>query len=138
MVKTQEEILAMILERTEDNPDKDVNEIVAEVYKELGLSEDALNDYKQSAEIIDGYTENLNEIHETKKNGGTIKSWFLKKWDQLTSMFQPEEKKKMEVEFVNEMGKDLMNEIETSDKELESEQNVESEKGREEHHVAAE
>lgn len=38
MVKTQEEFLSLILERVEDNPDKDVDEVIAEVYKEMGQS----------------------------------------------------------------------------------------------------
>ncbi len=112
MVKTQEEILALILERVEDNPDKDVDEVVAEVYKEMGLSQEeyqkAYDDYKESAKLIDGYTENLNEIRESKKKGRTVKEWFMRKFKSETENLKPEERKKFADDVVNLMGNELL------------------------------
>ncbi len=138
MVKTQEEILALILERVEDNPDKDVDEVVAEVYKEMGLSQEeyqkAYDDYKESAKLIDGYTENLNEIRESKKKGRTVKEWFMDKYDKLTSLLRPEQKKELDEKLVKEMGEDIWNEVESSDSSVIEEKQTESIEGKEECH----
>lgn len=138
MVKTQEEILALILERAEDNPDKDVDEVVAEVYKEMGLSQEeyqkAYDDYKESAKLIDGYTENLNEIRESKKKGRTVKEWFMDKYDKLTSLLRPEQKKELDEKLVKEMGEDIWNEVESSDSSVIEEKRTESIEGKEECH----
>ncbi len=119
MVKTQEEILALILERVEDNPNKDVDEVIAEVYKEVGLSQEeyqkAYDDYKESAKLIDDYTENLNEIRETKRKGRTVKEWFMDKYSKLTSLLRPEQKEELDKTLTNEMGVDILNEVEQSD-----------------------
>lgn len=138
MVKTQEEILALILERVEDNPDKEVDEVVAEVYKEMGLSQEeyqkAYDDYKESAKLIDGYTENLNEIRESKKKGRTVKEWFMDKYDKLTSLLRPEQKKELDEKLVKEMGEDIWNEAESSDSSVIDEKQTESIEGKEECH----
>lgn len=133
MVKTQEEILALILERTEDNPDKDVDEVVKEVYQELGLSQNDFDDYKQSAELIDKYTENQKEIQKAKKEEGlTLKEWFIRKWKKVTSVLSPEKKKEMGDAMVQTFGTELINNVEGEETSASTkEKQVEESKGKE-------
>ncbi len=118
MVKTQEEILALILERVEDNPDKDVDEVIAEVYKEMGLKQEALDTYKESAKVIDSYTENLSEIRKSKREEClTGKEWFMRKFKKETANLKPEERKKLADDVVKSMGDELLNNAQDLDQE---------------------
>ena len=109
MVKTQEEFLSLILERVEDNPDKDVDEVIAEVYKEMGLKQEALDTYKESAKVIDRYTENLSELRKSKREEClTGKEWFMRKFKKETANLKPEERKKLADDVVKSMGDELL------------------------------
>ena len=115
MVKTQEEFLSLILERVEDNPDKDVDEVIAEVYKEMGLKQEALDTYKESAKVIDSYTENLSNLRKSKREEClTGKEWFMRKFKKETANLKPEERKKLADDVVKSMGNELMDNLDNA------------------------
>lgn len=92
MEQNFETILDSLLESYEQNPEKDLNEIINEKCDEIGISEESRQLLKETNEMIDAIEEKTTSLAKAKKEGKTRGRWVLDELERITEGRTEEEK----------------------------------------------
>lgn len=92
MEQNFETILDSLLESYEQNPEKDLNEIINEKCDEIGISEESRQLLKETNEMIDAIEEKTSSLAKAKDGGKTRQRWVLDELERITEGRTEEEK----------------------------------------------
>lgn len=92
MTETFEQILNSLLKQYEENPEQDIDALIAEKCKELGLDEKAMQFVQETNSYIDAFTEKSAELNDMKAQRQSRKRWLLREMEQITTDRSDEEK----------------------------------------------
>jgi hypothetical protein len=93
MEQNFETILDSLLESYEQNPEKDLNEIINEKCDEIGISEESRQLLKETNEMIDAIEEKTSSLAKAKDEEKTTRGrWVLDELERITEGRTEEEK----------------------------------------------
>ena len=78
------EIMSALLQAYEAHPEMDVEEIIAQVAREMGASEKSLDNIKKTSAILDKFQEKKTVLEAAHEDGETTKKWILAETEKLT------------------------------------------------------
>jgi hypothetical protein len=82
---TYSEIMAALLQAYEAHPEMEVEQIIAQVAREMGASERCMEDINSSLSLLDKMQEKKSSLEAAHENGDTTKRWILAETDKLTA-----------------------------------------------------
>ena len=89
---TYDEIMSALLQAYEAHPEMDVEEIIAQVAREMGASEKSLDNIKKTSAILDKFQEKKTVLEAAHEDGETTKKWILAETARMTEGRTDEEK----------------------------------------------
>jgi sirohydrochlorin ferrochelatase len=89
---TYDEIMAALLQAYEAHPEMDVEEIIAQVAREMGASEKSLENIKATSAMLDKFQEKKTALEAAHEDGETTKKWILAETARMTENRTDEEK----------------------------------------------
>ena len=89
---TYDEIMSALLQAYEAHPEMDVEEIIAQVAREVGASDKSLENIKASSAILDKFQEKKTALEAAHEEGETTKKWLLAETARMTENRTDEEK----------------------------------------------
>lgn len=89
---TYDEIMAALLQAYEAHPEMDVEEIIAQVAREMGASDKSLENIKASSAMLDKFQEKKTALEAAHEEGETTKKWLLTETARMTEDRTDEEK----------------------------------------------
>ena len=89
---TYDEIMAALLRTYEAHPEMGVEEIIAQVAREMGASEKSLENIKATSAMLDKFQEKKATLEAAHEDGETTKKWILAETKNLTEGRSDEEK----------------------------------------------
>ena len=89
---TYDEIMSALLQAYEAHPEMDVEEIIAQVAREMGASDKSLKSIKASSAILDKFQEKKKALEAAHEEGETTKKWLLTETARMTKNRTDEEK----------------------------------------------
>lgn len=89
---TYSEIMAALLQAYEAHPEMEVEQIIAQVAREMGASEKCMEDINSSLSLFDKMQEKKSSLEAAHENGNTTKRWILSETDKLTAGRNDEDK----------------------------------------------
>jgi hypothetical protein len=110
---TYNEIMAALLQAYEAHPEMDVEEIIAQVAREIGANEKSMESIKASSELLDKYQEKKASLEAAHEDGETTKKWILTETARMTESRTDEEKEALTnaiVETIDHGVKDSLSE----------------------------
>lgn len=116
MEQNFETILDSLLESYEQNPEKDLNEIINEKCDEIGISEESRQLLKETNEMIDAIEEKTSSLKKAKKEGKTRGRWVLDELERITEGRTEEEKTTL-ISAISEANEKVIEETLTDKKE---------------------
>ena len=81
---TYDEIMAALLQAYEAHPEMDVEEIIAQVAREMGASKMSMESIKASSELLDKFQEKKTSLEAAHEGGETTKKWILTETARMT------------------------------------------------------
>ena len=108
MAKDFQQILLSLIEKYKSMPDADINEVIAEVTKEYGLSDEAQKTIEETNQMLDAFHEKAEELRAAKAEQHiSTQRWLGKQIDSVLEKVSGEEEEKAQVanaliETVNE------------------------------------
>lgn len=81
MEQTFESILQQLLEEYEKDPSRNVDEMLAEKMKELGVSEACAEEAKETSALIDKFAEKAESLQAAKAEGMSRTKWLMQQVD---------------------------------------------------------
>ena len=81
MAQTFEQILSELLKKQAENPDIDVNALIAQAFAENGIGEAGKGLYEGSAACLDEINAKYNDLREAKDEGTSRGSWLASQLD---------------------------------------------------------
>lgn len=69
MAKKIDEILTLMLEQLENNPDQDIDVLVKDECEKMGVSDEGKALLTETNEYIDGFAEKMASMQKAKENG---------------------------------------------------------------------
>ena len=101
---TYNEIMAALLQTYEAHPEMDVDEIIAQVAREIGASDKCLENIKASSAMLDKFQEKKMAREAAREEGESTKKWILTETARMIENRTDEEKANIAdaiVEMVN-------------------------------------
>lgn len=95
MAKSFDEILTLMLEQLENNPDQDIDVLVKEECEKMGVSEVGKALLSETNGYIDGFAEKMAALQKAKEEGKSRKQWVLEEMDRILD--GRDEKEKAEI-----------------------------------------
>ena len=89
---TYDEIMSALLQAYEAHPEMDVEEIIAQVAREMGASEKSLENIKKTSVMLDKFQEKKTALEAAHEDGETTKKWILAETEKLTEGRSDKEK----------------------------------------------
>jgi predicted HTH transcriptional regulator len=89
---TYDEIMSALLQAYEAHPEMDVEEIIAQVAREMGASDKSLENIKASSAMLDKFQEKKTALEAAHEEGETTKKWLLTETARMTENRPDEEK----------------------------------------------
>lgn len=89
---TYNEIMSALLKAYEDNPEKDVEQIIAQVAHEMGASQKCMEDINSSLSLLDKMQEKKTSLEAAHENGDSTKKWILAETEKFTEGRNDEDK----------------------------------------------
>ena len=89
---TYNEIMAALLQAYEARPEMDVEEIIAQVAREMGASEKSLENIKATSAMLDKFQEKKAALEAAHEDGETTKKWIIAETEKLTEGRSDKEK----------------------------------------------
>ena len=89
---TYDEIMAALLQAYEAHPEMDVEEIIAQVAREMGASDKSLENIKATSAMLDKFQEKKKALEDAHDDGETTKKWLLTETARMTENRTDEEK----------------------------------------------
>ena len=87
-----DEIMAALLQAYEAHPEMDVEEIIAQVAREMGANDKSLENIKASSAMLDKFQEKKTALEAAHEEGETTKKWLLTETARMTENRTDEEK----------------------------------------------
>lgn len=109
MLQTFDEILTSMLEQLENNPDQDIDVLVKDECKKMGVSEEGKALLSETNEYIDGFAERMASLQKAKENGKSRKQWMLAEMDRIMEGRDEQEKAEI-VSAISDAGENVNNE----------------------------
>ena len=81
---TYNEIMSALLQAYEAHPEMDVEEIIAQVAREMGASEKSLENIKATSAMLDKFQEKKTALEAAHEDGETTKKWILAETARMT------------------------------------------------------
>lgn len=81
---TYNEIMAALLQAYEAHPEMEVEQIIAQVAREMGASEKSMESIKSSLSLLDKMQEKKLSLEAAHENGDSTKKWILAETEKLT------------------------------------------------------
>lgn len=78
------EIMSALLQAYEAHPEMDVEEIIAQVAREIGASEKSLENIKATSAMLDNFQEKKTALEVAHEDGETTKKWILAETARMT------------------------------------------------------
>ena len=110
MAEDFEKILSSLLERYEADPGQDVDALVAEKCRELGLGEEAERLLRETNEYVDDFVEKAAELGEAKGRRESRRRWLALEIERVTDG-RTEEEKAAVAEAVEQTGGKLIDNL---------------------------
>ena len=114
MAKNFEDILTSMLERLDENPDQDVNDLVKDESEKMGVSEEGKALLSETNEYIDGFAEKMAALQTAKEDGKSRKQWMLEEMDRILKGRDEQEKAEI-VSAISDAGENVNNETLTNE-----------------------
>jgi len=92
---TYDEIMTALLQAYETHPEMDVEEIIAQVAREMGTSETSLENIKASSAMLDKFQEKKKALEAAHEDGETTKKWILTETARMTEGRTDKEKENL-------------------------------------------
>ena len=89
---TYDEIMAALLHAYEAHPEMDVEEIIAQVAREMDTCDKSMESIKSSLAMLDKFQEKKKALEEAREDGETTKKWLLTETVRMTENRTDEEK----------------------------------------------
>jgi sirohydrochlorin ferrochelatase len=89
---TYDKIMSALLQAYEAHPEMDVEEIIAQVAREIGASDKSLKSIKASSAMLDKFQEKKTALEAAHEDGETTKKWILTETARMTENRTDEEK----------------------------------------------
>lgn len=89
---TYNEIMSALLKAYEENPEKDVEQIIAQVAHEMGASQKCMEDINSSLSLLDKMQEKKTSLEAAHENGDSTKKWILAETEKFTEGRNDEDK----------------------------------------------
>lgn len=89
---TYSEFMAALQQAYEAHPEMEVEQIIAQVVREMGASERCMEDINSSLSLLDKMQEKKSLLEAAHENGNTTKRWILSETDKLTAGRNDEDK----------------------------------------------
>ena len=89
---TYDEIMSALLQAYEAHPEMDVEEIIAQVAREMGASDKSLENIKASSAMLDKFQEKKTALEAAHEEGEATKKWLLTETARMTENRTDEEK----------------------------------------------
>lgn len=89
---TYNEIMTALLQTYEAHPEMEVEEIIAQVAREMGASEKSMENIKASLSLLDKMQEKKSSLEAAHENGDSTKKWILAETEKLTRNRNDEDK----------------------------------------------
>lgn len=109
MAKNFDEILTSMLERLDENPNQDVNALIKDECKKMGVSEKGKALLSETNEYIDGFAERMASLQKAKDEGRSRKQWMLAEMDRILEGRDEQEKAEI-VSAISDAGENVNNE----------------------------
>ena len=109
MAKSFDEILTLMLEQLENNPDQDIDVLVKEECEKMGVSEVGKALLSETNEYIDGFAEKMAALQKAKEEGKSRKQWMLAEMDRIMEGRDEQEKAEI-VSAISDAGENVNNE----------------------------
>lgn len=114
MPQTFEDILTSMLEQLENNPNQDIDVLVKDECKKMGVSEEGKALLSETNEYIDGFAERMASLQKAKENGKSRKQWMLAEMDRIMEGRDEQEKAEI-VSAISDAGENVNNETLTNE-----------------------
>ena len=114
MPQTFEDILTSMLEQLENNPDQDIEVLVKDECKKMGVSEKGKALLSETNEYIDGFAERMASLQKAKDEGRSRKQWMLAEMDRILEGRDEQEKAEI-VSAISDAGENVNNETLTNE-----------------------
>lgn len=92
IIMNYNEIMSALLLAYDAHPEMDVEEIIAQVAREMGASEKSLENIKASSAMLDKFQEKKTALESAHEDGETTKKWILTEIARMTEKRTNEEK----------------------------------------------
>ena len=114
MAKSFDEILTLMLEQLENNPDQDIDVLVKDECEKMGVSDEGKALLTETNEYIDGFAERMASLQKAKENGKSRKQWMLAEMDRIMEGRDEHEKAEI-VSAISDAGENVNNETLTNE-----------------------
>lgn len=114
MAKSFDEILTLMLEQLENNPDQDIDVLVKDECEKMGVSDEGKALLTETNEYIDGFAERMASLQKAKENGKSRKQWMLAEMDRIMEGRDEQEKAEI-VSAISDAGENVNNETLTNE-----------------------
>lgn len=114
MAKSFDEILTLMLEQLENNPDQDIDVLIKDECEKMGVSDEGKALLTETNEYIDGFAERMASLQKAKENGKSRKQWMLAEMDRIMEGRDEQEKAEI-VSAISDAGENVNNETLTNE-----------------------
>lgn len=108
---TYDEIMSALLQTYEAHPEMDVEEIIAQVAREMGASEKSMESINASSELLDKFQDKKTALEAAHEDGETTKKWILTETVRMTEGRTDEEKEALANAIVETIGHGVKNSL---------------------------
>ena len=98
-----------MLERLDENPNQDVNALIKDECKKMGVSEKGKALLSETNEYIDGFAERMASLQKAKDEGRSRKQWMLEEMDRILEGRDEQEKAEI-ISAISDAGENVNNE----------------------------
>ena len=109
MAKSFDEIMTSMLEKIENNHEKNINVMDKGECEKIGVSEESMALLSETNEYIDGYAEKMAALQKAKDEGKSRKQWMLEEMDRILEGRDEQEKAEI-VSAICDAGENVNNE----------------------------
>ena len=106
MAKSFDEILTLMLEQLENNPDQDIDVLIKDECEKMGVSDEGKALLTETNEYIDGFAERMASLQKAKENGKSRKQWMLAEMDRIMEGRDEQEKAEI-VSAISDAGENV-------------------------------
>lgn len=110
MEQTLEQILSELLQKQAENPDMDIDTLIAQALADNGVEKEGVEQYNDAADCLDRINTKYNDLVAAKDEGKARGSWLASQLDQTAEKL-PEDKRD---EFLSK----IQESVETADNQI--------------------